>query len=236
MPTTTDHTHYGPQGPAQSDTAVAFEMPPQMNPLQFPQPGTQYSLQFPGAIVQNQTQSLQKPPPPDLLSSPLDGISSPQHEEEPEIPAPPIPPNPEKDALLSALSNTLRSRIQETVDSNISALAPLQAQNQALREAHAKLQAEFDQLRELDAAIASNEQILRDAMHQADRVMEDARRRTVPGVDEVLTAPTVVGNQLYELCADEVALREAMFVLTRALDKGRLSVEVFVKVSPQRPF
>jgi len=51
----------------------------------------------------------------------------------------------------------------------------------------------------------------------------------VPDVDEVLVAPTVVGGQLYALCAEERACADALFVLARALDKGRVGVDVFIK-------
>jgi ESCRT-I complex subunit TSG101 len=69
-----------------------------------------------------------------------------------------------------------------------------------------------------------------DAMREADRVMEDAAKRRVPDVDDVLVAPTVVGGQLYVLAAEERGLKEGMFVLGRGLDKGRVGAEVFVKV------
>jgi len=80
-------------------------------------------------------------------------------------------------------------------------------------------------------ALASNEQILRDTMREADRVMEDAARRHVPDIDDVLVAPTVVGGQLYTLAAEERGLKEGLFVLGRGLDRGRVGAEVFVKVS-----
>ncbi|KAJ4305929.1 Suppressor protein stp22 of temperature-sensitive alpha-factor receptor and arginine permease [Kalmusia sp. IMI 367209] len=92
---------------------------------------------------------------------------------------------------------------------------PLHAQQSALQNAHARLQSELDQLQQLDAALASNEQILRDAMREADRVMDDARRRKVPDVDDVLVAPTVVGGQLYGVAAEERGIAEALFVLAR---------------------
>lgn len=145
------------------------------------------------------------------------------------MPAPPIPPNPQKDAILTALSATLVNQIHKAVTDNAAAIAPLQAQQVALRQAQSRLQSEIEQLSQLDAALSSNEKILHDAMHQADRVMEDARRRKVPDVDDVLVAPTVVGGQLYALCAEEKACADAMFVLGRALDKGRVSSDVFVK-------
>lgn len=68
-------------------------------------------------------------------------------------------------------------------------------------------------------------------MLEADRVMEEARMRKVPDVDDVLVAPTVVGGQLYALAAEERGIAEALFVLGRALDKGRVGADVFVKVS-----
>lgn len=145
------------------------------------------------------------------------------------IPVPPVPPNPEKDALLRALSHTIVSQIHQTVSSNISALDPLKAQQDALQTAHAKLQAELGELQQLDAALATNEQVLKGAMFEADRAMEDARQRKVPDVDELLVAPTLVGGQLYTLAAEEQGISDAIFVLGRALDKGRVSTEVFVK-------
>ena len=143
---------------------------------------------------------------------------------------PPVHPNPEKDALLHALSTTLVAQTRQTVSQNNAAVLPLQAQQSALQNAHARLQAELDQLQQLAAALASNERILRDAMHEADRVMDDARRRKAPDVDDVLVAPTVVGGQLYGVAAEERGIAEALFVLGSALDRGRVGADVFVKV------
>lgn len=145
------------------------------------------------------------------------------------LPVPPVPPNPEKDALLRALSQALVSQIRQTVSSNNAAIAPLRAQQVALQTAYARLQSELGELQQLDAALASNEQILKGAMIEADRVMEDARRRKAPDVDDVLVAPTVVGGQLYALAAEERGIGDAIFVLGRALDRGRVGTDIFVK-------
>jgi ESCRT-I complex subunit TSG101 len=67
-------------------------------------------------------------------------------------------------------------------------------------------------------------------MIEADRVMDDARKRKAPDVDDVLVAPTIVGGQLYTLAAEEKGIADALFVLGRALDRGRVSADVFVKV------
>ncbi len=67
-------------------------------------------------------------------------------------------------------------------------------------------------------------------MRDADKVLEDAKRRTVPNVDEVLVAPTVVAGQLYQSVAEEKAIEESRGVLGKALDKGRIGSGVWAKV------
>jgi ESCRT-I complex subunit TSG101 len=203
-------------------------MPARQYPMTNMLPPSQQTQYLP----QSTSQLPQRPkkPIPDLLDAPLDVTLPSQSGQSAPIPAPPIPPNPEKDALLTALSSTLVAQLRQTITDNTNAIASLQAQQFALREAHGRLQAELDQLQQLDAALASNEQILRNAMVEADRVMEEARTRKVPDVDDVLVAPTLVGGQLYSLCAEERACADALFVLGRALDRGRVGADVFVKV------
>ncbi|ORY09028.1 UEV domain-domain-containing protein [Clohesyomyces aquaticus] len=168
-------------------------------------------------------------PPTNLLDESLEVTLPSQALHQIPLPVPPVPPNPEKDALLSALSTTLLSQLRSTVSSNHAAITPLQAQQSALQLAYSRLQGELEQLRQLDQALEQNEKILKEAMREADRVMEDARGRNVPDVDEVLVAPTVVGGQLYSLCAEERALGDALFVLGRGLDRGKVGADVFIK-------
>ncbi|KAH7067980.1 ESCRT-I component [Paraphoma chrysanthemicola] len=221
--------HQGPQAPQQQYR----QQPPPQQQYQQPPPQSHPSQQH----AQYQQHSQYPPqraqpapkPPIDLLDDSLEVTIPSQSGTQASIPVPPVPPNPEKDALLRALSQTLVSQIRQTVHSNLSAVAPLQSQQAALQNAHSRLQAELGELQQLDAALASNEQILKGAMIEADRVMEDAQRRKAPDVDDVLVAPTLVGGQLYTLAAEEKGIAEALFVLGRALDKGRVSADVFVK-------
>ncbi|EON63926.1 hypothetical protein W97_03154 [Coniosporium apollinis CBS 100218] len=202
-------------------------------PQQPAQPVYHHQLQHPQYIGPPAQQQLPKAkvlhPIPDLLSSPLDVTLPSQTGPSIPLPLPPVPPNPEKDALLTALSTSLVSQIRRTVEENNSALPALQAQHSALLAATSRLQSELSQLQQLDAALASNEKILREAMREADRVMEDARNRKVPDVDEVLVAGHVVGNQLYSLVAEEKACADAVVCLGRGLDRGVVGVEGFVK-------
>lgn len=54
---------------------------------------------------------------------------------------------------------------------------------------------------------------------------------TPPSVDELLVAPTAVANQLYDAVAEERALGDTIFVLGRAVEKGRINPQTFVKVT-----
>lgn len=60
-------------------------------------------------------------------------------------------------------------------------------------------------------------------------MIRDAKTKLPPNIDEVLVAPTMVAQQLWNCIAEEAAAREAMYVLQRAVDKGRIGGEDFVR-------
>ncbi|GKT50888.1 twinfilin [Colletotrichum spaethianum] len=171
---------------------------------------------------------LAKPaPPPDLLDEPLTlSIPSPSS-----IPAPPIPPNPEKDALLHQVAQMLHSLRQRSRQQNESSMAGLQAQRTAMISAFSTLQSEMGTLGQTSALLQSNANILVEALRKADSVIEGSSRQTAPDIDELLVAPTVVANQLYVLVAEEKAMGDTIFVLGRAVERGRISPAVFAKTT-----
>lgn len=93
------------------------------------------------------------------------------------------------------------------------------------------LQAELGQVTQLSGLLTSNTNILHDALHKADSVIEGSRSHPAPDIDELLVAPTVVSNQLYTLVAEERALGDAIFMLGRAVERGRISPAVFAKMT-----
>lgn len=168
----------------------------------------------------------QPPPPPDLLDEPLE-LALPNNT----VAAPPIPPNPEKDALLRQLAQTLYSIRMRSRQQNDSSMAGLQAQRTAMLSAIPAFQAEGGQLAQLSNVLTLNSNILHDALHKADAVIEGSKSHPVPDVDELLVAPTVVANQLYTLVAEERALGDAIFMLGRAVERGRITPAVFAKMT-----
>ncbi|KAG6358613.1 hypothetical protein INS49_012131 [Diaporthe citri] len=167
------------------------------------------------------------PPPPDLMDEPLTlNIPSPSS-----VPAPPIPPNPEKDALLRQLGATLYQMRARTREQNDSSMQGLQAQRTAMLNAMSTMQSEVGALTQLSNLLQNNTNILRDTMRRADETIENSKRLPEPDIDQLLVAPTVVGNQLYELVAEERALADAIFVLGRAVERGRVAPAVFAKTT-----
>ncbi|TID18307.1 UEV-domain-containing protein [Venturia nashicola] len=226
------------QNPHELESPVSPITPDPPNPnWQWQQPPDPRAYQQGQAQPPNYAHQQGPPPQPkpqpqptiDLLTSPFDVTLPSQTGSVEPLPVPPVPPNPQKDALLNALSQALVSQTNQIITSNNNAATSLEAQQFALRGAHAVLQAELEQLEQLDRALESNERILRGAMQEAEQVMRDAQGRRRPEVDEVLVCPTVVGGQLYTLVAEEKACEEARLALGRGLDKGRLGLEVFVK-------
>ena len=94
-----------------------------------------------------------------------------------------------------------------------------------------KLQAESATLAQLSALLTSNTAVLQDSLRKADGVIESSKRHTEPDIDELLVAPTVVGNQLYELVAEERALADAIFMLGRVVERGRIAPGTFAKMT-----
>lgn len=178
---------------------------------------------------------------PDLLTSPFE-LELPSFT--PTGPAPPIPPNPEKDALLHAVSRTLAETLNSHAAQSDTAAQSLISQSHSLQAAMATLQGEVSALNALRATLQSNTTILQQTIHRADATIADAQARSatagpsssaaagasdshagLPPIDEVLVAPTVVGKQLYDLVADEQGLQHALYALQSALVRGVIGVD-----------
>lgn len=93
------------------------------------------------------------------------------------------------------------------------------------------MQAELQALESLNSLLSTNTNILLTALHDADNVIESSQHRPTPNLDELLVAPTVVANQLYQLVSEERSLGDALFILGRAVGTGRISPAVFAKMT-----
>ncbi|KAL3422525.1 UEV domain-containing protein [Phlyctema vagabunda] len=202
------------QQPHGQNIPPSYMQPPQQQPQHY----VQYQQAPPAKPV----------PPPDLLDGPLTLPipTTPQN-----IPPPPIPTNPEKDHLLQNIGKALQEQRQRTHQQTVSSLPGLQSQHKAMLTTLQNMQNEISALESLSATLQSNTTILHTALRDADGVIESSQHRAPPGIDDILVAPTVVGNQLYELVSEERSLGDALFVLGRAVERGRISPVVFAKMT-----
>ncbi|OAF59993.1 hypothetical protein VC83_03141 [Pseudogymnoascus destructans] len=200
---------------------------PQLPP-QYPQQhqSWQQQQQQQPPTPQPQPQPQPKAPIPDLLDD-----TTPLPQQAAAAPAPPIPPNPQKDALLHTLAVALHSVRQKTASRNIDTKHSLSAQHTAMLTALHALQSETAQLEALEGALSSNSASLNSSLASADALIKRAPQMTPPSIDDLLVAPTAVANQLYDAVAEERALGDTIFVLGRAVEKGRVAPQTFVKVT-----
>lgn len=161
------------------------------------------------------------------------GQSGPNAFNQPGGPAqpPPVPLNPEKDILLHQLAQTLAAQRQQIRDKNDLSLAGLRAQRAAMLAAAQRLQQDMSDVAQLSALLTSNTEILHESLAQADGLIANSQQTPAPAIDDLLVGPTVVANQLYDLVAEERALADAVFMLGRAVERGRIAPAVFAKMT-----
>ncbi|KAF8472074.1 UEV domain-containing protein [Kalaharituber pfeilii] len=193
------------------------------------------------------TQPKPKPPIPDLMDAPdtdlllpaptatLPGTSP--------IP-PPLPPNPQKDHLISTISSHLHTLALAHHTKSTTALTHASAQHSALLRAQSALaQEQTDLLRLLELA-DSNMSILTERISAADSLIRDVApvsttittttttttpKYPLPDIDKVVCVPTVVLNQLYDLVTEDMAIEDTIYVLGKALDREKVGLEQFLK-------
>ncbi|KAL4928221.1 putative endosomal sorting complex protein TSG101 [Aspergillus undulatus] len=231
-------------------------LPPQHQPPQLQ--GSQVPLhpsyhQHPPQAQQSHRQPYQTPPvaqqpaprpkpAEDLLTSPFE-LELPSFT--PTGPVPSIPPNPEKDALLQAVSKALTETLHSNISHSTSAAHSLSSQSRSLHTAIQTLQHEISSLKSFNSTLESNISDLTQSLHRADAVIADAQSRStssepsssssdpsasasgLPPIDDILVAPTVVGKQLYDLVAEERGIQQAIYALQAALVKGVIGVETW---------
>ncbi|KAJ7905453.1 UEV-domain-containing protein [Mycena olivaceomarginata] len=158
------------------------------------------------------------PPPPCLAPVPQPGA-----------PAPPRPPNPELLRLHAAVHAKLSSEVASlghalSLDAERlrAHQADLLAGEPALRDEMARLEA----VRDVCRTAAGR---MRGAVEAAERNVADLKAKNEPEVDELVCSTTIVHNQLINLVAEDNAIEDTIFHLSKALNSGRIDIERFLR-------
>ncbi|KAH8117469.1 UEV-domain-containing protein [Phellopilus nigrolimitatus] len=175
-------------------------------------------------------------PPPDLLDQddgpvPPAGPSLSGTGSVSTAPPPPRPPNPQTVALHNALLASMRDSLSRLAASHADALTRQRAQQAellagpgALRDESARLAAVRDVCRAVSARWGA-------VVNEGERVLGEVRRHGEVGVDEMVCASSIVGNQLINLVAEDNAIEDTMYHLHRALNSGRIDLERFLRTT-----
>lgn len=195
---------------------------PQNRPPQVPaHPPTQHNpLQ--GAVQTNPHPQSPRSAVPDIMD--MDSPSQAQNQT-----PPPPPPNPERMRTIEEFEKALAEAEAELTREREVDNHALEHTEQALSWIAGELQDQKAQLERINKGCKDNQQILTDKIAQAQNLIQEAKNRRIPNVDDVVCAENVVYNQLYTLVAEDNAIDDTVYVLASALDRDKIQLETFIK-------
>lgn len=197
----------------------------QLQPPQYaPSPKPSYQQ----LLVSRQTQQ-QSSKTPDFMDQ-HDELSVTIESQQATLP-PKLPPNPQK---LEALEK-VRSAMSD-IDTRIE--QPMRKKNETwLKQNFDSLKAmentaikERTELERIITVAKENESLLKNKIQRVKEVLIDIENRPEINVDEIVCAETVVHNQLYDLVTDDFAIEDTIYVLSKALENDKISLNEFMKV------
>ncbi|KAK9361643.1 UEV domain-containing protein [Lipomyces starkeyi] len=194
---------------------------PAVYPPQTPSHANGYSLP---SLSYPAGQPLTSIPPRDIIDESPPTVPSLSNQS-----APALPPHPEQTRLLNDIAAVLQKKATEAQPKLQQQADHLRNTLDMLRRTEANLASEQSELTRVSEACARNKTILKDKIRQAEEAIIEASQRGEVNVDEIVCAEAVVFNQLYELTADDLAIEDTIYVLGKALDRERISLDDFLK-------
>ncbi|CAK5264566.1 unnamed protein product [Mycena citricolor] len=210
-----------------------YQLPPRPPPPPPPPNPTPYQPQ-PSFVPQQfapQPQYPPAPPPPVVASPPIPNLLD--ADEAPALgvgsAAPPVPPNPQ----IVSLHNEVHAKLSSSLASLSTALAldaerlrahqgALLAGEPAIRDEMARLEAVRDVCNGVVGRVGA-------VVSGAESWVNDVRGRGEPSVDELVCGVSIVGNQVVNLVAEDNAIEDTIFHLSKALNSGRIDLERFLR-------
>ncbi|KAK9369210.1 UEV domain-containing protein [Lipomyces kononenkoae] len=225
-----------PQLPHQQVKQVLHPTPPVPPPVP-PAPHLQQQTAYPPQVPQVPHSQANGYSLPSLAGQPLTTIpprdiideSPPTVPSLSNQPAPALPPHPELTRLLNDIAAILQKKATETQPKLQQQTDRLRDTLDMLRRTEASLASEQSELARVSDACHRNTKTLKDKIKRAEETIVEASQRGEVNVDDVVCAESVVFNQLYELTADDLAIEDAIYVLGKALDRERISLDIFLK-------
>ncbi|KAK9490266.1 UEV domain-containing protein [Lipomyces doorenjongii] len=209
------------QHPTPSVPQTPHLQQPAVYPPQTPSHANGYSLP---SLSYPAGQPLTSIPPRDIIDESPPTVPSLSNQS-----APALPPHPEQKRLLNDIAAVLQKKATEAQPKLQQQADHLRNTLDMLRRTEANLASEQSELTRVSEACSRNKAILKDKIRQAEDAIIEASQRGEVSVDEIVCAEAVVFNQLYELAADDLAIEDTIYVLGKALDRERISLDDFLK-------
>ncbi|KAF9909475.1 hypothetical protein BX616_011152 [Lobosporangium transversale] len=101
--------------------------------------------------------------------------------------------------------------------------------NKQLNDAETRTKTELQSLRDLNNKIQYNISTLTRSIEQLDTKIEQIRTWPEEPVDEIICGSSVVHNQLFELVAEEIAIEDTIYYLSKALSQDKVDLKAYMK-------
>lgn len=143
--------------------------------------------------------------------------ASPTETEVPRVtmPAPPRPMNPAVTELHSKVHQQLSMRVAEMYAAQTQSDAQLRMLLDDLERGAPALEDEMQRLRAVRDVCVTNTQRMSTMMDTAKRTTWELEARPEPDVDHMMSATSLVENQLLQLMADDQAIEDTLYQLSR---------------------
>lgn len=144
-------------------------------------------------------------------------------------PAPPRPPNPELLYMHNLLHSKIQTRIHHLRTSSEQSQEQMKLLSDDLDRGEMAIKDEMARLEAVRDICRSTGDRLEQTVHATKQRISELHAREEPDIDGVLSATSLVGNQLIELVAEDNAIEDTLYHLGRALNSEILDLDRFLK-------
>ncbi|WVQ70899.1 hypothetical protein IAR50_000424 [Cryptococcus sp. DSM 104548] len=177
-----------------------------------------------------QTLSAPRQPAQDLLSSPESSNAPLPSDPTGPPPPPPIkPPPPSLLHLHSILLPHLNASLPSLIHSLQSSVEHLQARTEDLTTGEPAIRDEMARLEAVKKVCDSVGRKMEDVVKKGEERVAELESKGEIGVDELVCGISIVHNQLIDLVAEDNAIEDTIYHLTRALDSERIDLDRYLK-------
>ncbi|RCH81464.1 hypothetical protein CU098_007615, partial [Rhizopus stolonifer] len=133
-------------------------------------------------------------------------------------------------SLHEVLYKKLTDKIQQYNVSLSGDMDKLLYQNRQLNEGDAMIEKEHRTLCDVKERLRFNQLVLETRSKEIQDITDKVNTMPDVQIDETICGTSVVGNQLFELVADDNAISDTVYFLAKALNSERIDLATFMKV------